>query len=46
VRLIGSETLSASYARALAAQGVVAEPLPAAECTLAGLAVASGKAKA
>ena len=46
VRLIGSETLSASYARALAAQGVVAEPLPAAECTLAGLAVASGRAKA
>ncbi len=46
VRLIGSDALVANYARALAAQGVAAEPLPAAACTLAGLAVASGKAKA
>lgn len=46
VRLIGAAGLVASYARALAAQGVTADLLPAAECTLAGLAVASGKAKA
>ena len=46
VRLIGTAGLVASYARALAAQGVTADLLPAAECTLAGLAVASGKAKA
>ncbi len=46
LRLIGTEALVASYTRALAAQGVAAEPLPAAACTLAGLAVASGKAKA
>ncbi len=46
LRLIGSEALVPNYARALAAQGVTAETLPATECTLAGLAVASGKAKA
>jgi len=46
LRLIGTEALVANYTRALAAQGVIADPLPAAACTLAGLAVASGKAKA
>lgn len=38
VTLIGAEKLSAAYARALAAQGVEAQRLPATECTLAGLA--------
>ncbi len=38
VTLIGAETLSAAYARALAAQGVAAQRLPATDCTLAGLA--------
>jgi 2-dehydro-3-deoxygalactonokinase len=38
VTLIGAETLSAAYARALAAQGVEALRLPATDCTLAGLA--------
>lgn len=37
VTLIGAETLAALYARALAAQGVMAETLPATGCTLAGL---------
>ncbi|HMS95229.1 MAG TPA: 2-dehydro-3-deoxygalactonokinase [Tabrizicola sp.] len=35
--LIGAEKLSALYARALAAQGVTVETLPATACTLAGL---------
>lgn len=38
VALIGADTLSRAYARALAAQGVTARILPASECTLAGLA--------
>ncbi len=38
VTLIGAETLSAAYARALAAQGVAAQRLNATDCTLAGLA--------
>lgn len=38
VTLIGAEKLSAAYARALAAQGVEAQRLPATDCTLAGLA--------
>jgi 2-dehydro-3-deoxygalactonokinase len=37
VTLIGAEKLSALYARALLAQGVSAETLPATACTLAGL---------
>ena len=45
IRLIGAEALCARYTRALANLGAVAQLLPAAECTLAGLAVASGKAK-
>ncbi len=36
--LIGAEVLCSRYARALSAQGVDARVLPAAECTLAGLA--------
>ncbi|NEY89534.1 2-dehydro-3-deoxygalactonokinase [Tabrizicola oligotrophica] len=42
IRLIGAAGLSASYARALAAQGVVAEILDATACTLAGLVAAKG----
>lgn len=38
VALIGSEGLSATYARALAAQGAEARILPGTACTLAGLA--------
>jgi 2-dehydro-3-deoxygalactonokinase len=38
VTLIGAEKLSAAYARALLAQGVEAQTLPATACTLAGLA--------
>ena len=38
VTLVGAETLSAAYARALAAQGVEAQRLSATDCTLAGLA--------
>lgn len=38
VKLIGASSLSASYARALAAQGLQAETLDATACTLAGLA--------
>jgi 2-dehydro-3-deoxygalactonokinase len=38
VTLIGAETLSAAYARALSTQGVEASMLPATACTLAGLA--------
>ena len=37
VLLVGAKALQASYASALAAQGVVAEALDAAACTLAGL---------
>jgi 2-dehydro-3-deoxygalactonokinase len=37
VKLIGASSLSASYARALAAQGLEAEILDATACTLAGL---------
>lgn len=37
VALIGSERLTASYARALAAQGMAARALDATACTLAGL---------
>jgi 2-dehydro-3-deoxygalactonokinase len=37
VTLIGAEKLSALYSRALLAQGVTAELLPATGCTLAGL---------
>jgi 2-dehydro-3-deoxygalactonokinase len=37
VTLIGAETLSAAYARALATQAVEAQTLPATACTLAGL---------
>jgi 2-dehydro-3-deoxygalactonokinase len=37
VTLIGAETLSAAYARALALQGIEAKRLSATECTLAGL---------
>ena len=42
VMLVGSTTLTALYARALAAQGVTAETLSATECTIAGLAHATG----
>jgi 2-dehydro-3-deoxygalactonokinase len=38
VTLIGAKTLSSAYARALSAQGVAAQTLPATACTLAGLA--------
>lgn len=38
VKLIGAEKLSASYARALSAQGLQSERLDATACTLAGLA--------
>ncbi len=38
VALIGAEKLSATYARALKAQGIEARLLPATTCTLAGLA--------
>ncbi|MCU0901143.1 MAG: 2-dehydro-3-deoxygalactonokinase [Cypionkella sp.] len=38
VTLIGADALCQSYARALAAQGLSAQLLPATECTLAGLA--------
>ena len=38
VTLIGAEKLSATYARALAAQGVTAQRLSVTDCTLAGLA--------
>lgn len=38
VALIGAQALSQLYARALAAQGVVAQILPGPQCTLAGLA--------
>jgi 2-dehydro-3-deoxygalactonokinase len=37
VTLVGADRLTAHYARALAAQGVVAQAMPATDCTLAGL---------
>jgi 2-dehydro-3-deoxygalactonokinase len=37
VKLVGAAKLSASYARALAAQGITAETFDATACTLAGL---------
>lgn len=40
VTIIGADRLSGLYARALAAQGVAAQAIPAAEATLAGLALA------
>lgn len=40
--LVGAERLSASYARALTAQGVPSEALDASACTLSGLAIARG----
>jgi len=38
ITLIGTANLSAAYARALSAQGIVAHSLSAIDCTLAGLA--------
>ena len=38
VTLIGAETLSTAYARALGLQGIEAQLLNATDCTLAGLA--------
>ena len=46
VTLVGAETLSAAYARALAAQGVEAPRLSATDCTLAGLASLSPETEA
>ncbi len=40
VTIIGADRLSGFYARALAAQGVAAQAIPAADATLAGLALA------
>lgn len=40
VTIVGADRLSGLYARALAAQGVEARAIPAAEATLAGLALA------
>ena len=40
VVIVGAPKLAATYAAALAAQGVVARTLPAAACTIAGLAFA------
>ena len=42
VVLIGSPVLQSNYARALANQGLIAEPLDATACTLSGLACARG----
>ena len=42
VVLVGTEALTASYARALAAQGLSARKLDATACTLSGLASARG----
>jgi 2-dehydro-3-deoxygalactonokinase len=42
VVLVGSESLTASYARALSAQGLSAKRLDATACTLSGLATARG----
>ena len=46
VTLIGAETLSAAYARALSLQGVEALRLSATDCTLAGLASLSPQTEA
>lgn len=46
VALIGAEKLSATYARALKAQGIEARLLPATTCTLAGLASLSRQPEA
>ena len=46
VTLIGAEKLSAAYARALAAQGVVAQRLSVTDCTLAGVASLAPQKKA
>ena len=46
VKLIGAEALAASYARALAAQGLKTERLDATTCTLAGLSALYAKLKA
>jgi 2-dehydro-3-deoxygalactonokinase len=46
VTLVGAEALSAAYARALAAQGIVAERLSATDCTLAGLAALAPQTEA
>lgn len=46
VKLIGAEALSASYARALATQGLKTESLDATACTLAGLSALHAKLKA
>ena len=43
VTLIGAPAISALYARALAAQGLVARLLPATDCTLAGLTEAMSR---
>lgn len=42
VALVGSATLTALYARALAAQGALPQILTAKDCTIAGLALAAG----
>jgi 2-dehydro-3-deoxygalactonokinase len=46
VKLIGAEKLAASYARALASQGLTAERLDDTACTLAGLSALHAKLKA
>lgn len=46
VKLIGAEKLSASYARALSAQGLQSERLDATACTLAGLAALHAQLRA
>ncbi|PTE13253.1 2-dehydro-3-deoxygalactonokinase [Pseudogemmobacter blasticus] len=45
ILLIGADRLCGLYARGLAAQGATARVLPATDCTLAGLALASGALK-
>ena len=42
VVLVGTPALSANYARALASQGLIADPIDATACTLSGLATARG----
>jgi 2-dehydro-3-deoxygalactonokinase len=46
VTLVGARALSGAYARALSAQGVSAQSLPATDCTLAGLASLSPQTEA
>ncbi len=46
VKLIGAQTLAASYARALSRQGLKADRLDATACTLAGLSALHAKLKA